>query len=142
IRPAARNGAGRAYHHADRVPCRRPRAYPGGIDRRSLYRHDGPSRRDGMASVAREAGAPAGRLRQQRTHGSTAMPRGSSSVGSANTAAEAAMDWLRRSARRRNIEAMARYGIPSTNAVGVTVGEIKAYSTRIGKCHELALKLW
>jgi 3-methyladenine DNA glycosylase AlkD len=37
---------------------------------------------------------------------------------------------------------MARYGIPSDNALGVPVGTIQAIAKRIGKNHELAAALW
>lgn len=34
---------------------------------------------------------------------------------------------------------MARYGIPSTRAVGVSVGTLKKLSAELGKQHDLAL---
>ena len=37
---------------------------------------------------------------------------------------------------------MARYGIPSTRAYGVTVGATKAYAKQVGKDHALAQALW
>lgn len=39
-------------------------------------------------------------------------------------------------------DAMARYAIPSDNAVGVSVGELKKLSKTLGRNHELALGLW
>jgi 3-methyladenine DNA glycosylase AlkD len=37
---------------------------------------------------------------------------------------------------------MARYGIPSENASGVSVGDIRRLGKEIGRDHELALALW
>lgn len=62
--------------------------------------------------------------------------------GSDQVSAAEAIAWLEENAQRRNIEAMARYGIPSDRAVGVTVGEVRAYARRIGRDHELAVELW
>jgi 3-methyladenine DNA glycosylase AlkD len=57
------------------------------------------------------------------------------------TAVEA-LRWLERHGARRRVEGMARYGIPSDGAVGVPVGQIKAFAKKIGRDHELALGLW
>ena len=53
-----------------------------------------------------------------------------------------ALQWLERHGTKRTLEGMARYGIPSTRAFGVTVGELKVYSKKIGKDHTLAEGLW
>src|SRR5262249_47300741 len=37
---------------------------------------------------------------------------------------------------------MARYGIPSDGAYGVTVGELRAFAKDIGRSHALAKALW
>jgi 3-methyladenine DNA glycosylase AlkD len=37
---------------------------------------------------------------------------------------------------------MARYGIPTDNAVGIPVGKLRAEAKRLGKNHELAAALW
>ncbi|MCB9832453.1 MAG: DNA alkylation repair protein [Planctomycetes bacterium] len=50
--------------------------------------------------------------------------------------------WLKKKGRRKNLEAMARYGIPATNAVGVAVGELKDYARKLGRDHALAQALW
>lgn len=55
---------------------------------------------------------------------------------------EQAIDWLRENGTQDTIDGMARYGIPSANALGVTVGAMKGYAKQIGRDHELALKLW
>jgi 3-methyladenine DNA glycosylase AlkD len=50
--------------------------------------------------------------------------------------------WLEKQGSAKTIAGMARYGIPSDNAFGVTVGELKAYSKSVGKDHALAQQLW
>jgi len=50
--------------------------------------------------------------------------------------------WLRRTGTRRTVEGMARYGLPSDRAFGVTVGTMQAMAKRIGKDHDLAEALW
>lgn len=55
---------------------------------------------------------------------------------------DAALQWLERSGTRKTRDGMARYGIPSEHAFGVTVGALKAYAKPIGKDHALALSLW
>jgi len=52
------------------------------------------------------------------------------------------LDWLERNGTRKTLDGMARYGIPSKNAFGVTVGALKAYAKPIGKDQALALALW
>ncbi len=42
----------------------------------------------------------------------------------------------------RNIEGMARFGINTEKAFGIPMPEIRAMGKKIGKNHELALKLW
>jgi 3-methyladenine DNA glycosylase AlkD len=55
---------------------------------------------------------------------------------------ESALTWLKRHATRRTREGMARYGIPSDNALGVSVGDIRVLAKRLGRNHELAAALW
>jgi 3-methyladenine DNA glycosylase AlkD len=50
--------------------------------------------------------------------------------------------WLERQGTRRTVEGMARYGLPSDRAFGVTVGTMQAMAKRIGKDHDLAEALW
>ena len=50
--------------------------------------------------------------------------------------------WLERTGTRRTVEGMARYGLPSDRAFGVTVGAMRAQAKRIGKDHALAAALW
>lgn len=39
-------------------------------------------------------------------------------------------------------DGMARYAIPATNAVGISVGALRAYAKKLGADHALALALW
>ena len=54
----------------------------------------------------------------------------------------AALQWLERRGTKRNRDAMLRYGIIAQKAFGVSVGDIKQLSKRLGADHELALALW
>jgi 3-methyladenine DNA glycosylase AlkD len=49
---------------------------------------------------------------------------------------------LRRLGKKKYRDGMARYAIPSDNAVGIPVGEIRDFAKRLGKSHGLAAKLW
>jgi 3-methyladenine DNA glycosylase AlkD len=49
---------------------------------------------------------------------------------------------LRRLGTKKARDGMARYGLPSHNALGVGVGQLQALAKRIGRSHELALALW
>ena len=55
---------------------------------------------------------------------------------------ESALTWLKRHATKRTLEGMARYGLPSDNALGVSVADIRLLAKRLGKNHELAAALW
>ena len=50
--------------------------------------------------------------------------------------------WLERRGTKRNRDAMLRYGIVAPKAFGVSVGDIKQLSKRLGRDHDLALALW
>lgn len=61
----------------------------------------------------------------------------------AGTASAAeALAWLKQHGTQKAIDDMARYGIPSDKALGVTVGATKAYSKQVGKSQALAEALW
>jgi 3-methyladenine DNA glycosylase AlkD len=49
---------------------------------------------------------------------------------------------LRRSGSVRNVEGMARFGIRAKNVYGVAKPKMDALARRIGRNHELALRLW
>ena len=55
---------------------------------------------------------------------------------------KAALKWLKRHSTKRNLEGMARYAIPSDNAFGVSVANIRVLGKRLGHNHELAAELW
>jgi 3-methyladenine DNA glycosylase AlkD len=50
--------------------------------------------------------------------------------------------WLKRKGKKRTIQGMARYGIPSDGAVGVPIGTMQTLAKRLGKDHALAISLW
>jgi len=52
------------------------------------------------------------------------------------------LDWLERRGTRANRDGMARYAIGADKAVGVSVGDLRELGKKIGRDHELALKLW
>jgi len=56
--------------------------------------------------------------------------------------APAALDWLARRSRKANIDAMARYAIPSEHALGVAMRDVQALAKQIGRDHALAASLW
>ena len=49
---------------------------------------------------------------------------------------------LRAQANTRNVEGMARYGISSTNTLGISIPVLRALARRAGHDHALALALW
>lgn len=49
---------------------------------------------------------------------------------------------LKRLSTKATKDGMPRFGIPSDNALGVAVGDIRDMGKKIGKHHELALELW
>jgi len=55
---------------------------------------------------------------------------------------QAALSWLKRHGTKRTLDGMARYGITSDNALGVSVADIRLLAKRLGRNHELALALW
>lgn len=52
------------------------------------------------------------------------------------------MAWLERSGSAKAVAGLARYGLPTEKAYGVSVAVLRAQAKRIGKDHPLALKLW
>ena len=55
---------------------------------------------------------------------------------------EAAVAWLKRKSSKATLVGMARYAIPSNNAFGVSVANIRALGKQLGQNHELAAALW
>lgn len=55
---------------------------------------------------------------------------------------ESAVAWLKRHSSKATRDGMARYAIPSDNALGVSVANIRVLGKRLGLNHELAAALW
>jgi len=55
---------------------------------------------------------------------------------------DSVLTWLRRHSSARNREGLARYGLPSENALGVSVANIRLLAKRLGHDHDLAIALW
>jgi len=53
-----------------------------------------------------------------------------------------AITWLKRHSTKHALDGMARYAIPSDNAFGVSVSNIRVLGKRLGRNHELAAALW
>jgi 3-methyladenine DNA glycosylase AlkD len=53
-----------------------------------------------------------------------------------------ALTWLKGHSSKRTRDGMARYGLPSDNAFGVTMADMKVLAKRLGRNHELAAALW
>jgi 3-methyladenine DNA glycosylase AlkD len=53
-----------------------------------------------------------------------------------------ALTWLKRHSTKSTRDGMARYGIPSNNAFGVTMAHMKVLAKQLGRNHELAAALW
>jgi 3-methyladenine DNA glycosylase AlkD len=49
---------------------------------------------------------------------------------------------LKAQANPNNVAGMARYGISTTNTLGISINTLRKMAKEIGKDHELALKLW
>jgi 3-methyladenine DNA glycosylase AlkD len=54
----------------------------------------------------------------------------------------AALAWLERRSSKRTRDGMARYGLPSDNALGVPVGTIQQLAKQLGRNNELSDALW
>lgn len=52
------------------------------------------------------------------------------------------MAWLKKHSTKATLDGMARYAIPSDDALGVAMKDIKALGKQLGQNHELALALW
>ena len=52
------------------------------------------------------------------------------------------VDWLAGVGTPEGLNSMARYNVPSDNAYGVSIADLRAKARSIGRDHELALALW
>jgi 3-methyladenine DNA glycosylase AlkD len=50
--------------------------------------------------------------------------------------------WLKKHSSKATRDGMARYGVPSDNALGVTMADMKVLAKEVGKNHALAAALW
>ena len=55
---------------------------------------------------------------------------------------DSVMAWIQKTGSAKVRNGMARYGLPTANAVGIPVGVMRAEAKRIGPNHSLALDLW
>jgi 3-methyladenine DNA glycosylase AlkD len=55
---------------------------------------------------------------------------------------QSAVAWLKRHSSKAKRDGMARYAIPSDNALGVSVADIRVLGKQLGRNHELAAALW
>jgi 3-methyladenine DNA glycosylase AlkD len=53
-----------------------------------------------------------------------------------------ALQWLKDHSTKATLDGMARYAIPSGNALGVAMRDIKALGSKLGRNHALAVALW
>ncbi|HUQ86998.1 MAG TPA: DNA alkylation repair protein [Vicinamibacterales bacterium] len=63
------------------------------------------------------------------------MPRAEATV-------TAIVAWLEKNGSRKSAANLARYGLPTDNAYGISVASLRTYANRIGKDHDLAMELW
>ena len=62
--------------------------------------------------------------------------------GSVDGEVRSALAWLERHGSRSGREGMARYGVASDKAYGVSMANIQVLARRLGRSHELAAALW
>lgn len=55
---------------------------------------------------------------------------------------QSAVTWLKRHSSKKTRDGMARYAIPSDNALGVTMTNMKVLAKHLGRNHGLAAALW
>ena len=55
---------------------------------------------------------------------------------------QAALTWLKRHSTKRTRDGMARYGLPSEHALGVSIADVKRLGARLGKTTSWPLALW
>src|SRR3954464_8784046 len=55
---------------------------------------------------------------------------------------DSVLAWLKKHSTKATRDGMARYGVPSDNALGVTMADMKVLAKQLGKNHELAAALW
>src|SRR4051812_42128625 len=82
------------------------------------------------------------KIRTSGKSGSRLRPNMKASKQSLDGEVQSALKWLRSHATKATLEGMARYAIPSKNAYGVAMKDMKALGKKLGHDHELAAALW
>ena len=59
-----------------------------------------------------------------------------------SSSAEEVLNWLKEAANSDHKAGLARYGIPTVDALGVPMAEIKRAARRFGRSHEIVFDLW
>ena len=54
----------------------------------------------------------------------------------------AVLAWMTRTGSKKAAAGLARYGLPTDRAFGISVAALRAYAKRIGTDHDLAMRLW
>jgi len=75
----------------------------------------------------------------ERVTGSKSAAGGARSI---SDEVQSALASLKMQCTKANLDGMARYGIPSDNALGVAMRDIKALGKKLGRNHRLAVALW
>ena len=68
--------------------------------------------------------------------------RGPAAAASLDSQLRTALAWLENHSSKATRDSMARYALPSDNALGVPMRDIKALGKTLGRNHELAMALW
>ena len=89
------------------------------------------------SATAREQ--PMKRASAKRTSAKATEKKGQHSL---DDEVQSALTWLERHSSKQTRDGMARYGITSDNALGVSVANIRVLAKRLGRNHELAAALW
>ncbi len=61
---------------------------------------------------------------------------------STSTTVQEVLGWLERSGSPKAAAGLARYGLPTSNAYGISVKTLRARARQIGRDHGLAMQLW
>jgi 3-methyladenine DNA glycosylase AlkD len=77
-----------------------------------------------------------------RTKPAIKRPPNKAVASSTEAEAKAALAWLKRHATKHTLDGMARYGLPSDHALGVSIADVKRLGERLGRNHALAAALW
>jgi 3-methyladenine DNA glycosylase AlkD len=72
----------------------------------------------------------------------TAGPKPTVQAATVKDQVQGVLAWLERQGTKQTRDGMARYGIPSDKAFGVSIGALRDHSKQLGKNHALALALW